>query len=374
MNAYSRPTLAFWSDSEPLECVSRLPEAPNVVTFTFQAPSGALFNYRPGQFVTLELPVPGGPLHRTYTISSIALAADLAHHHGQGAERLARHALDARQPPPRRAAEGDGTGGVLLLRRSSGAEIPVHLGRLRHHADDVDDDAHVRCRARSRHRLHHLRAAPVGDHLPATAGAHGLPHHRNRAGLGGGGAPIPTSRGPGIAAASTSSSSASPRPTTWSGRSSAAGPNPSCRRCARRCTALATTWTATTRRASTPPCLIRGAIPEDVTLDGEETAEVEFAAIRNHRRKSPRRRRCWPPPASAGALIPSGCTFGVCGTCKVRKTAGEVHMVHNGGITEEDIAAGYVLACCSKPIGKRDPRCLTEPRPPPAIPCCSPTG
>ena len=27
-------------------------------------------------------------------------------------------------------------------------------------------------------------------------------------------------------------------------------------------------------------------------------------------------------------------------------------MVHNGGITEEDIAAGYILACCSNPIGK----------------------
>ena len=40
---------------------------------------------------------------------------------------------------------------------------------------------------------------------------------------------------------------------------------------------------------------------------------------------------------AAGVAIPSGCTFGVCGTCKVRKTAGEVHMVHNGGITEDEI-------------------------------------
>lgn len=53
----------------------------------------------------------------------------------------------------------------------------------------------------------------------------------------------------------------------------------------------------------------------------------------------------------AGIVIPSGCTFGVCGTCKIRKTAGTVHMVHNGGISEDDIEAGYILACCSKPIG-----------------------
>lgn len=33
-------------------------------------PSGAWFDYRPGQFLTLELPLPGGTIHRTYTISS----------------------------------------------------------------------------------------------------------------------------------------------------------------------------------------------------------------------------------------------------------------------------------------------------------------
>jgi hypothetical protein len=27
-------------------------------------------------------------------------------------------------------------------------------------------------------------------------------------------------------------------------------------------------------------------------------------------------------------------------------------MVHNGGIAEEDIEAGWILACCSNPIGR----------------------
>ena len=39
------------------------------------------------------------------------------------------------------------------------------------------------------------------------------------------------------------------------------------------------------------------------------------------------------------------------GTCQVRKISGELHLVHDGGITEEDIAEGYVLACCSRPVG-----------------------
>jgi stachydrine N-demethylase, reductase component len=29
-----------------------------------------------------------------------------------------------------------------------------------------------------------------------------------------------------------------------------------------------------------------------------------------------------------------------------------VHMVHNGGISDDDIEAGYILACCSRPIGR----------------------
>ena len=55
---------------------------------------------------------------------------------------------------------------------------------------------------------------------------------------------------------------------------------------------------------------------------------------------------------AAGLNIPNGCNFGVCGTCKIQKLSGEVHMVHNGGISADDIEAGYILACCSRPIGR----------------------
>lgn len=36
----------------------------------------------------------------------------------------------------------------------------------------------------------------------------------------------------------------------------------------------------------------------------------------------------------------------ICGTCKLRKTDGQIHMVHNGDITDEDIEENYILACC----------------------------
>ena len=59
-----------WKDDEPLECAMVVPETSDTATFTFRAPSGAWFDYQPGQFVTLDLPVPGGNVQRTYTISS----------------------------------------------------------------------------------------------------------------------------------------------------------------------------------------------------------------------------------------------------------------------------------------------------------------
>ena len=55
--------------------------------------------------------------------------------------------------------------------------------------------------------------------------------------------------------------------------------------------------------------------------------------------------------AKVGLMIPKACREGICGTCKVLKLGGEVEMDHNGGITEEDEAEGYILSCCSVPKG-----------------------
>jgi len=55
--------------------------------------------------------------------------------------------------------------------------------------------------------------------------------------------------------------------------------------------------------------------------------------------------------AKVGLHIPKACGMGICGTCKVLKISGEVEMEHNGGMTDEDEAEGYILACCSVPRG-----------------------
>jgi len=54
---------------------------------------------------------------------------------------------------------------------------------------------------------------------------------------------------------------------------------------------------------------------------------------------------------AAGVRMPSSCSNGVCGTCKTRKQSGEVEMHHNGGIRPREVAQGWILPCCSKPLG-----------------------
>jgi len=102
-----------------------------------------------------------------------------------------------------------------------------------------------------------------------------------------------------------------------------------------------------------PPVLTPADAPvlDDVVPSAETASEVIFAL-------SGRSVPCTEADTvlavsrTAGLNIPSGCNFGVCGTCKVKKLSGEVHMVHNGGISDDDIAADYILACCSRPMGR----------------------
>ncbi len=53
-----------------VRCVSVLWETEDTKTYNFVAEPRMLFHYKPGQFLTIEVPLPGSVLRRTYTISS----------------------------------------------------------------------------------------------------------------------------------------------------------------------------------------------------------------------------------------------------------------------------------------------------------------
>lgn len=51
-----------------------------------------------------------------------------------------------------------------------------------------------------------------------------------------------------------------------------------------------------------------------------------------------------------GLALASSCREGICGTCRLRKLSGEVEMHDNGGLFDDEIEAGDILACCSRPL------------------------
>ena len=52
---------------------------------------------------------------------------------------------------------------------------------------------------------------------------------------------------------------------------------------------------------------------------------------------------------SSGLPAPFACKAGVCATCRARVTSGEVSMAARYGLSDEEIAAGYVLTCQAVP-------------------------
>jgi len=76
-----------------------------------------------------------------------------------------------------------------------------------------------------------------------------------------------------------------------------------------------------------------------VTLDGR-TRKVPFTAgnILDSARAS-------------GLPAPFACKAGVCATCRAKVTRGKVEMAVHYGLTDEEVAEGYVLTCQSVPLG-----------------------
>ncbi len=77
-----------------------------------------------------------------------------------------------------------------------------------------------------------------------------------------------------------------------------------------------------------------------VTLDGR-TRKVEFSQA-----------NILDSARAAGLPAPFACKAGVCATCRAKVTSGKVEMAARYGLTDEEVAAGYVLTCQSVPAGE----------------------
>jgi ring-1,2-phenylacetyl-CoA epoxidase subunit PaaE len=79
-----------------------------------------------------------------------------------------------------------------------------------------------------------------------------------------------------------------------------------------------------------------------VTLDGRKR-RIAFDADAGNILDSAR---------AAGLPAPFACKAGVCATCRARVVSGEVEMAARYGLSDDEIAAGYVLTCQSVPKGE----------------------
>ena len=56
---------------------------------------------------------------------------------------------------------------------------------------------------------------------------------------------------------------------------------------------------------------------------------------------------------ASGLPAPYACRSGVCTTCRAKVLEGEVAMRNNYGLTDDEVAQGYVLTCQSVPVSDK---------------------
>lgn len=356
MATLAQPAAAHWTDDELLECVSVLPEAPNVATICFQSPSGRKFDFEAGQFITLEVPVPGGPLHRTYTISSspsrpVSITITIK---AQPDSIGTRWLIDNLQPGMTLKAIGPNglftakqypAKKYLFISAGSGVTPMMSMVTDMYDTGRSSDIVFVNCAKRPseiifKDRLEHMACRMAGLHLkwvveepdiykPWT----GYEGHFNQLILG-------------LVA-----------PDYLEREVFCCGPEPFMQAVREALSYLGFDMDHYHQESFQPPEGVAPGLVETADdLDDDFPSEDVMAQltfdISGITVDIPETETILSAARNAGIAIPSGCTFGVCGTCKIQKTSGDVNMVHNGGINEDEIAEGYILACCSYPKGE----------------------
>ena len=344
--------MAPWNDRlQVLEVAGVVDEGPDVKTFTFRSDAQTWFRYKPGQFITLELPTVDGPLMRTYTLFFVSPVVLLDRGHGEGAARVDRYAVDVRQSETGFAHQGARPRRRFHASQLRVRQVLVHIGRFRRHADDVDAALAERLCAVDRCGLRQLRALAeeiifrkelelLGANMPGLSLGFMIEERSSRESWFGHMGRIDAVRLPLL------SPDFHEREVFCCGPIS---PPALCGACSK---LPVSTWRTITRRV-----LARRRwrpAPADTIQVGEAAPVEAMMSIRFA--DSDVDSQCvvgqtvLQAARASGVRISAACEFGLCGTCRVKKISGEAEMSHNGGILDEEVVEGYILACCSKPL------------------------
>ncbi|WP_428030189.1 2Fe-2S iron-sulfur cluster-binding protein [Ancylobacter sp.] len=334
-----------------LACIGRRQETADVVTFIFRDIDGRPVKHLPGQALTLALPLPGETAWRSFTIASAPTRAEVveltvkAAAHGRATRWMheALHPgveLEARGPvgrfslahhhAPAFAFISGGSGitpMMSMLRwladRGESADV-VFLHAARTPADVLFADELAMLDG----QMPHLRIVTVVADVPAGqcwAGFRGAVDRRLVA------LAVPDlSRREVFCCGPSGFMAAIERIFDAEGGEAT-----------RFHTESFGTATATSDIPAPAPLAVDREAGPTLTIDGRALPAAIGSTVLATAR-------------AGGIVIPTGCQDGLCGTCRVRKLAGEVDMNHKGGISPREIRQGYILACCSRLKGDVD--------------------
>ena len=341
----------FWDPEadDVLLCRAVRDETHDVRTFVLGAPEPRLFHFQPGQFLTVEAALPGGPASRCYTLASAPTrphCVSITVKRAPGGP-VSNWLHDTLRPGMRLRATGPlGTftcagrpaGRSLYLSAGSGITPLMSMARAHDDLASPEDIVFVHC-ARSpadiifRQELDLLARRP-GFRL-ATVCERDAPAERWHGLAGRLSLPMLRLAAPDLAAREVYLCGPAPFMAAARAMLAEAGCDP-----ARR------------HEESFDFAALGSEAPEAAATEapGDGGHSVTFT-------KSGRTIRCGPgarildAARAAGLRLPSSCGKGVCGTCKSRLVSGAVDMRHGGGIRQREIDAGLILICCARPRG-----------------------
>lgn len=342
----------YWTDKEPLECVSIVPEAPNTASFAFRAPSGNFFDFKQGQFLTFELPVPGNTVYRTYSISSSPTRPRLLTitAKAQADSIGTRWMLDHLKPGMQLKATGpagnfsnaDSRSDKFLF-ISAGTGITPMMSMVTSLWDEGRklDAVFINCAHRPteiifKQRLEEMASREPGLDLKFVVSE-----------------PDPFRVWTGYQGKFNQLMLGLMAPDYLDREVYCCGPQSFMQAVRETLASLGHDMENDYFQESFSSVQDNDtdATAQSILGDSSGETEVHFATS-NRRQGCSQQDSVLAIAKEAGIMIPSGCCMGVCGTCRVKKLSGEVQMVHNGGITEQDIKDGFILACCSQPRGR----------------------
>ncbi|MGN7869741.1 2Fe-2S iron-sulfur cluster-binding protein [Paracoccus sp. 22332] len=340
-----------WSDDEHLECAMVVPETADAATFTFRAPSGAWFDYQPGQFITLDLPLPSGNVQRTYTISSspsrpLSISVTVK---AQRTSLATRWMLDHLRPGMRIKAYGPS--GIfsshrhpakkhLFISAGSGVTPMMSMTTWAWDSGEMPDIVFVHAARSPSDIIFRRRLEQFADRVPGLQLRFTVEQND------------PFTAWTGYQGRLNQIMLGLMAPDYLEREVFCCGPEPFMQSVRDMLVALGFDMDHYHQESFGAPIKTEADAPviDDVAPEEGAKAQITFAAS-GVTTPCAETDTVLAVAKRSGLNIPSGCTFGLCGTCKIRKISGEVHMVHNGGISDEDIEDGYILACCSHPLG-----------------------